>query len=107
MADLAALAYAAAAVIDTAVSFVMLDDAAPQMAICLATSSDDGKGSILCNAPDAGKGTLKANEWLKESLAVVGGKGGGKPDSAQGQVPDAGKMDQVLAAATTFANDKL
>lgn len=83
------------------------DDAAPQMAICLATSSDDGKGSILCNAPDAGKGALKANEWLKESLAVVGGKGGGKPDSAQGQVPDAAKMDQVLAAATTFANDKL
>jgi len=80
--------------------------AAPAMAICLA-ASDEEKGSLMCNVPDAGKGALKANEWLNESLKVAGGKGGGKADSAQGQVPDAAQMSAVLAAAKAFADSKL
>merc|ERR1712216_967892 len=81
--------------------------AAPGVALALATRDDAGKGALLCQAPDAGKGPLKANEWLKDALAVAGGKGGGKADSAQGQVPDASKLDDVIAAAQQFAESKL
>ena len=34
-------------------------------------------------------------------------QGGGKADSAQGQVPDASKLDDVIAAAQQFAESKL
>jgi alanyl-tRNA synthetase len=80
--------------------------AAPNMAICLATTAD-GKGSLMLNVPDNGNGALKANEWLTKSLEAVSGRGGGKADSAQGQVPDVSKLDAALAAAKAFAESKL
>jgi alanyl-tRNA synthetase len=81
--------------------------AAPTLAICLGTVDEAGKGSVLMAAPDGGKGALKANEWLKEALDAAGGRGGGKADSAQGQVPDGSKMKQVFAAAKAFAEGNL
>ena len=80
--------------------------ASPDKAICLATS-EEGKGSLLFQAPEGGQGAVKANEWLKASLDALGGKGGGKADSAQGQVPDAGQLAEAMAAARAYADSKL
>merc|ERR1711924_92172 len=51
-------------------------------------SSDQKKKKVLAYAgvsPEAIEKGLTAPLWIKESLAVCGGKGGGKPNRAQGQ----------------------
>ena len=43
---------------------------------------------------------VKAGDIVRESLAVAGGKGGGKPEMARGAAPNAeGKVDAVIAKA--------
>ncbi|QNG99789.1 alanine--tRNA ligase [Pseudomonas sediminis] len=45
---------------------------------------------------------VKAGDLMKQAAAAVGGKGGGRPDMAQGGGVDAGKLDEALALATTL-----
>ncbi len=55
----------------------------------------ENKGKVtlvaLSSVPD-----VKAGELIKEFAPVVGGKGGGKPDFAQGGGKDAGEIDEML-----------
>ena len=53
-----------------------------------------------------GKG-LKAGDWIKHVAPIVGGGGGGRPDSAQAGGKDPAKLPEALDAAKTFANDVL
>lgn len=53
-----------------------------------------------------GKG-LKANEWVQHVSQVMGGKGGGKPESAQASGPNYDRIDEVLELAKKFAATKL
>jgi len=46
---------------------------------------------------------LKADEWVRETLAVCGGRGGGNQANAQGQAPTCTDFDAVLAAAKAYA----
>ena len=44
--------------------------------------------------------TFKAGDIVRESLAVAGGKGGGKPEMARGAAPNAAdQVDAVLEKA--------
>ena len=45
---------------------------------------------------------VKAGDLMRQAAAVVGGKGGGRPDMAQGGGVDAGKLDEALALAATL-----
>jgi alanyl-tRNA synthetase len=47
-------------------------------------------------------GRLKAGDLMKQAAAVVGGKGGGRPDMAQGGGSDASRLDEALAIAEAF-----
>ncbi|MEL7558659.1 alanine--tRNA ligase [Stutzerimonas chloritidismutans] len=47
-------------------------------------------------------GRLKAGELMKQAAAVVGGKGGGRPDMAQGGGSDVSRLDEALAIAEEF-----
>jgi alanyl-tRNA synthetase len=55
--------------------------------------------------PDAGiaKG-LKAGDWLRDACAVMGGKGGGKPDNAMGGGTDPTKVREAIATAHAMAH---
>lgn len=57
--------------------------------------------------PAAVSSKLKAGDWVNAALAVLGGKGGGKPTAAQGQGPNVDKAADALAAAEQFAAMKL
>jgi alanyl-tRNA synthetase len=48
-------------------------------------------------------GQLKAGDSMKQAAAAVGGKGGGRPDMAQGGGVDAAGLDAALALAVPFA----
>ncbi|WP_313515768.1 alanine--tRNA ligase [Pseudomonas sp.] len=52
-------------------------------------------------------GQLKAGELMKQAAAAVGGKGGGRPDMAQGGGSEPAKLDEALALAKTFAEQGL
>ncbi|KAL9187171.1 hypothetical protein ACHAXT_010891 [Thalassiosira profunda] len=83
---------------------------APDLAFMGVSEEEPGSGGkVLCFAivPDSlSKETgLKANEWLKDVLDAVGGRGGGKPGSAQGQVPNCDDVEAVIAKAESFVDD--
>ncbi|MDG1580511.1 alanine--tRNA ligase [Pseudomonas sp. GOM6] len=50
---------------------------------------------------------LKAGDLMKQAAAAVGGKGGGRPDMAQGGGTDAGKLDEALALAASSVDSAL
>ncbi|MFN2548865.1 MAG: DHHA1 domain-containing protein [Myxococcales bacterium] len=64
--------------------------------IALIASIEDGRAH-LCFARPKGEGAAMG-ALLKEALAVLGGKGGGNPDFAQGS-GDPGRLDEALALA--------
>jgi alanyl-tRNA synthetase len=64
--------------------------------VALLASTDGGVRVLFARSPDvnADMGAL-----LREAIPIVGGKGGGRPDFAQGGGTDAGKVPECLAAA--------
>lgn len=62
---------------------------------------------VHAGVPAAVSSKLKANEWVNSALAVLGGKGGGKPTAAQGQGSDTAKASEALQVAEQFASMKL
>ncbi|TCD24111.1 alanine--tRNA ligase [Pseudomonas sp. IC_126] len=52
-------------------------------------------------------GRLKAGDLMKQAAAAVGGKGGGRPDMAQGGGSDAARLDEALALAHAFVEQGL
>jgi len=84
---------------------------APELAFMGISEEEVGSGGkILCftivpaSVQESG---LKANEWLKDVLDSVGGRGGGKPGNAQGQAPNCSDVDAVIAKAESFVNDAI
>jgi alanyl-tRNA synthetase len=61
----------------------------------------DGKVSLVAATNEAGRGAgQSANRVLQAALAVVGGRGGGKDDMAQGGGTDTSGVDAAFEAAT-------
>ena len=42
---------------------------------------------------------IKAGDLLKEIASIMGGKGGGRPDFAQGAAPDRSKLEDAFKKA--------
>ena len=51
-------------------------------------------------------GQFKAGDLMKQATAVVGGKGGGRPDMAQGSGVELAKMDDALAVTAEYVASK-
>jgi len=58
-----------------------------------------GKATLLAAITDDVTDRVKAGDLVRELAAVVGGRGGGKPNLAQAGGPDADKLDEALAKA--------
>merc|ERR1711988_282865 len=65
-------------------------------------SADDEKISCFSFVPDEMVTDVKANDWVAKTLEVIGGKGGGKPNMAQGSAAissiDGGKEEAIMKA---------
>ncbi|KAK9727725.1 DHHA1 domain [Popillia japonica] len=73
-------------------------------------SVDDENNKIFClsSVPkEAQEKGLKANEWVLSVAGIMGGKGGGKGDSAQASGNNTTCLNQVLDLALQFAQTKL
>ncbi|CAD7080272.1 unnamed protein product [Hermetia illucens] len=77
-------------------------------AMFVSVDADSKKVFCLTSVPKAAveKG-LKANEWVQHISGTMGGKGGGKPESAQASGPNFDKVDEIIELAKNFASTKL
>jgi alanyl-tRNA synthetase len=80
-------------------------DIRPGAAVLLLSPDEaEGKVSVMAAAPqDLVKKGLKAGEWVREVTGILGGKGGGRPDSAQGAGPAVDKVHEAVTAARAWA----
>ncbi len=66
--------------------------------VAVIISVTDGKVAIAAGITKDLSGRLHAGNLVKDMAALVGGKGGGRPDFAQAGGWDVGKVDEALAA---------
>lgn len=65
-------------------------------AVVLLASDEGGKVTLVSSVTKDVSGTLKAGDLMRQAAAVVGGKGGGRPDMAQGGGTDVDKIQDAL-----------
>jgi alanyl-tRNA synthetase len=71
-------------------------------------TEDGGKVPlVVALTSDLVKKGLKAGDIVKQSAALIGGSGGGKPDYAQAGGKDAAKLPEALAKAAELAKEKV
>jgi alanyl-tRNA synthetase len=62
----------------------------------------DGHVALVAIVPKALTSKIQANKIIQQLAPIVGGKGGGRPESAQGGGTEADKIDKALAEAKRF-----
>lgn len=70
--------------------------------VVLGGVSPDGKVALVAAVTPDLVARVSAGKLIGELSKVVGGKGGGKPDMAQGGGTDGSKLDEALAAVDKF-----
>ena len=76
-------------------------------AVILLGSEHEGKVVLVAGVTKDLSSQLKAGDLMKQAAAAVGGKGGGRPDMAQGGGVDVAALDNALALAVPFAEQGL
>ena len=76
--------------------------------VAVFAASNEGKSSVLavCGA-DAVKAGAHAGKLIKEITAQLGGKGGGRPDSAMGGIAGTDKAEEVLSGVPAMLEGML
>ena len=59
----------------------------------------NGRVALLAIVPKELTAKLQANKLIQEIAPIVGGKGGGRPENAQGSGPEVDKIVKALAEA--------
>ncbi len=65
----------------------------------------NGKAALLAIVTKDITGTIKAGDLINKVAALVGGRGGGRPDMAQAGGPMADKIEQALGAVPDIVRD--
>ena len=76
-------------------------------AVFLVTSSDEKVTLIAGMSKTVVKNGVKAGDLIKEIAPVVGGRGGGRPDMAQGGGSDPTKISEAIDRAKSWITEKL
>jgi alanyl-tRNA synthetase len=61
--------------------------------------ASDGRVALVASVPKELTSQFQANKLIQEIAPIVGGKGGGRPDNAQGAGKDVAMLDDALARA--------
>jgi len=59
----------------------------------------NGRVALIAAVPKELTSRFQANKIIQEIALIVGGKGGGRPESAQGGGPVVGKINKAIAEA--------
>jgi len=67
----------------------------------------DGKLSVAAAVGPGALGRLAADEWVRDAVSIVGGRGGGKKEMAIAGAKDASRMREILDRGAAFAAERL
>ena len=59
----------------------------------------DGSVALVAYVPNEVTSKFQANKLIQQVASIVGGKGGGRPESARGAGKDTSKVNEALAKA--------
>ncbi|MCJ0825078.1 alanine--tRNA ligase [Luteimonas sp. 50] len=76
-------------------------------AVVLLAGASDGKAALVAGVSGAAAGRVKAGELLAHVAAQIGGKGGGRPDLAQGGGDDGPALQAALAGVGDWVAQRL
>ncbi|MCD9031616.1 alanine--tRNA ligase [Luteimonas sp. Y-2-2-4F] len=76
-------------------------------AVVLLAGAADGKASLVAGVSGAALGPVKAGELLSAVAGRIGGKGGGRPDLAQGGGPDGPELAAALDAVPEWVSGRV
>jgi alanyl-tRNA synthetase len=76
-------------------------------AIVLLASIEDDKVVLVAGVTKSISNRFKAGDLVKEISAMLGGKGGGRPDMAQGGGTDTTKLAEALAAVSDWVESRV
>ncbi|KGM53800.1 alanyl-tRNA synthetase [Lysobacter daejeonensis GH1-9] len=76
-------------------------------AVIVLAGATDGKAALVAGVAGNALGRIKAGELLGHIAGQINGKGGGRPDMAQGGGDDGPALMSALAAVPTWVDDRL
>ena len=76
-------------------------------AVILLAGASDGKAALVAGVSGAASGRVKAGELLASVAARINGKGGGRPDLAQGGGDDGPALASALADVEAWVGERL
>jgi alanyl-tRNA synthetase len=76
-------------------------------AVIVLAGVQDGKASLVAGVSGAAGGRIKAGELLADVARKIGGKGGGRPDLAQGGGPDGPALAEALDGVRSWVQQHL
>lgn len=76
-------------------------------AVIVLAGAQDGKSALVAGVNGSAMGKVKAGELLSHIASQIGGKGGGRPDLAQGGGEDGPALATALAAVVEWVSPRL
>ncbi|MCM2525395.1 alanine--tRNA ligase [Stenotrophomonas maltophilia] len=76
-------------------------------AVIVLAGAQDGKAALVAGVNGSAMGRVKAGELLSHIASQIGGKGGGRPDLAQGGGEDGPALATALAAVVEWVSPRL
>ncbi|WP_329892619.1 alanine--tRNA ligase [Stenotrophomonas sp. SMYL11] len=76
-------------------------------AVIVLAGAQDGKAALVAGVNGSATGKVKAGELLSHIASQIGGKGGGRPDLAQGGGEDGPALATALAAVVEWVSPRL
>ncbi len=75
-------------------------------AVVLLASVEDDKVTLVAGVTKAESAKLKAGQLMSEIAGMLDGKGGGRPDMAQGGGQNNGKLDEALSRVSAWVREQ-
>jgi len=75
--------------------------------VVVLASVEDGKVTLVAGVTKSATGRIKAGDLMKHLAAQVGGKGGGRPDMAQGGGSDPSRLADALAGVPSWVGENV
>jgi alanyl-tRNA synthetase len=76
-------------------------------AVIVLAGTQDGKAALVAGVNGSAMGKVKAGELLAHIASQIGGKGGGRPDLAQGGGEDGPALASALAAVVGWVTPRI